>query len=639
MSASGLALHLINGLASAASLFLLASGLSLIFGVTRVLNFAHGSFFMLGLYLAYDLSEWLTRLFTPIWPGLGFWLAIPIAAGLTAAMGALLQLLVLRPVEGRNELIQLLATFAVMLLLQDFALWVWGPEDLLGMRAPGLSGSLELWGQRLPTYDVFLMLLAPVCWWLLHQWVNRSAWGMNVRAATEDRQMTAALGIRPQWLFVSVLALGCGLAGLGGALQLPREPASLALDVQRIGDAFAVVIIGGMGSIHGAGLAALLITAIQSICVALGTSRLGPVEVVWSQWSQALTFALMVVVLIWRPWGLLGRPLKANPVAANPGPGPATTHRRWWLMGLWLVVAWPWLQAHGSYAWVLGIDVAIAMLYASGLRLLLGPAGLHTFGHAAYFGLGAYAAAALHLGWGWDLIAAAVGAVLVSGAVAWALGALCINHLGVYLAMITLSMAQVVWAVAHQWESVTGGSNGLTGVWPSATWQSPEALLGFGLALNLAVGWGLHRLLRSPAGLALQAAEQSPQRAWVMGLPVKGLRWSAFVLAGALAGASGALFVFAKGSVSPQALSVSQSIDGLLMVMLGGWQHGLGAVLGATAWVGLHDALMRSVTHWRAAMGLLLLLLVMGLPRGLAGLLPQGLNGEHHARTRRPGHG
>lgn len=639
MSASGLALHLINGLASAASLFLLASGLSLIFGVTRVLNFAHGSFFMLGLYLAYGLSEGLTTLLSPFWPQLGFWMAIPIAAAITALMGALLQVLVLRPIEGRNELIQLLATFAVLLLLQDITLWIWGPEDLLGMRAPGLSGSQELWGHRLPTYDVFLVILAPVCWWLLHQWVNRSEWGMQVRAATEDRLMTAALGVRPQWLFVSVLALGCGLAGLGGALQLPREPASLALDVQRIGDAFAVVIIGGMGSIHGAGLAALMITAIQSMCVALGTTRWGGVDVVWSQWSQALTFALMVVVLIWRPWGLMGRPLKVNPQPSDAAPESSHARRPWWWMGLWLLVAWPWLQDHGSYFWVLGIDVGIAMLYASGLRLLLGPAGLHTFGHAAYFGLGAYAAAALHLVWGWDLIAGVAGGALVSGLAAWALGALCINHIGVYLAMITLSMAQVVWAVAHQWESVTGGSNGLTGVWPSATWQSPQALLGFGLGLNVVLGWALHRFLSSPAGVALQAAQQSPQRALVLGLPVKALRWSAFVWAGALAGASGALFVFAKGSVSPQALSVSQSIDGLLMVMLGGWQHGLGAVLGAAAWVGLHDALIRSVEHWRAAMGLLLLLLVMGLPKGLAGLLPQSLQSEGTRPSKELKHG
>ena len=228
----------------------------------------------------------------------------------------------------------------------------------------------------------------------------------------------------------------------------------------------------------------------------------------------------------------------------------------------------------------------------------------------------------MHLQWGVDLPVGVLGGALTSAGVAWLLGALCINHLGVYLAMITLSMAQVVWAVAQQWESVTGGSNGLTGVWPSDLWRSPQLLMAFGLVLNVCVGWGLHRLLQSPAGIALQAAEQSPQRAGVMGLPVRALRWTAFVLAGGLAGASGALFVFAKGSVSPQALSVSQSMDGLLMVMLGGWQHSLGAALGATAWVGLHDALIRVVEHWRAAMGALLLVLVIGLPKGLAGLLP-----------------
>ncbi len=628
MSASGLALHLFNGLASAASLFLLASGLSLIFGVTRVLNFAHGSFFMLGLYLAYSLSEWLS----PHLPVAGFWLALPLAALVTAALGALMQVLVLRPIEGRSELIQLLCTFAVMLILQDLTLWLWGPEDLLGMRAPGLSGAIT-WGEsRLPAYDVFLVTLAPLCWWLLHQWVHHSSWGMLVRAATEDRAMTAGLGVRSSWLFVSVLALGSALAGLGGALQLPREPASLALDVQRIGDAFAVVIVGGMGSIHGAGLAALLITAIQSLCVALGTSQVAGVQVVWSQWSQALTFALMVAVLIWRPWGLLGRPLRAPSHTAAPSSLPLTGASRWGLLVLWLAVAWPWTQAHGSYLWVLGTDVAIAMLYAAGLRMLVGPAGLHTFGHAAYFGLGAYTAAWLHLHLGWGLLSGLLGGTVVAAAAAWLLGALCIHHLGVYLAMMTLSMAQVVWAVAHQWEGVTGGSNGLTGIWPSDAWRSPLHFLALGLALNAGVGWGLHRWLNSPAGWALQASQQSSARALALGIPVVGLRWAAFVVAGGLAGASGALFVFAKGSVSPQVLGVSQSIDGLLMVMLGGWQHSLGAVLGAFAWVGLHDALLRSVTHWRAAMGGLLLVLVMALPHGLAGLIRLSL-----LRPPRPG--
>ncbi len=623
MNATPLALHLINGLASAASLFLLASGLSLIFGVTRVLNFAHGSFFMLGLYVAYSLSEALT----PVLGGLGFWLAVPLSALVTAALGALMHRWVLQPLQGRNELLQLLATFAVLLVIQDAALWVWGAEDLLGMRAPGLEGALNLWGHRVPTYDVFLLLLAPCCWWALHRLVQGSTWGRLVRAATQDPAMTAAVGVRADRLFLSVMALGCALAGLGGALQLPREPASLALDLQRIGDAFAVVIVGGMGSIHGAAWAALLITAVQSLCVALGTSHIGGVEVVWSQWTQAFTFALMAAVLVWRPWGLMGRPLgevrtAASPAAIRAGPSRfGASHL--WALGLWLLVALPWLQPHGSYFWILGIDVAIAMLYATGLRLLVGPAGLHSFGHAAYFGLGAYAAALLHLHAGWGLLPGLLGGAAVGMAAAWVLGALCVNHLGVYLAMLTLSMAQVMWAIAQQWEGVTGGSNGITGVWTQAPWDQPWALLALGLGLNLVVTWGLHRMLQSPTGWALQASQQSPQRALALGIPVSGLRWASFVVAGGLAGASGALFVFAKGSVSPQALSVAQSVDGLLMVMLGGWHQALGALMGAVAWVGLHDALLRSVEHWRAAMGVLLWLLVLRLPEGLAGLWPR----------------
>ena len=253
MSFSGFIVQLINGLASASSLFLVAAGLSLIFGVTRIVNFAHGSFFMVGIYVAYSLVERLSG-------ALGFWVALPLAALIVGVLGALIEVVLLRRIYKAPELFQLLATFALVLVIKDAVLWLWGPDELLGPRAPGLSGSVSLLGRQFPSYDLFLIVVGPLVLgavWLL---LTRTRFGTLVRAATQDREMVSALGVNQAWLFTAVFALGAMLAGLGGALQLPREPATLEMDLHTIGAAFVVVVVGGMGSIPGAYAAALLIS-------------------------------------------------------------------------------------------------------------------------------------------------------------------------------------------------------------------------------------------------------------------------------------------------------------------------------------------------------------------------------------------
>ena len=252
--------QLLNGLAGASSLFLVAAGLSLIFGVTRIVNFAHGSFYMLGLYVAYTLVERLSG-------SIGFWPALLLAPLATGLLGAVVEMALLRRIYRAPELLQLLATFALVLVVKDAVLWAWGPEELFGPRAPGLEGSVNVLGRPFPAYDLLLIAIGPVVlaalWWLLH----RTRWGTLVRAATQDREMVGALGVNQAWLFTSVFALGALLAGLGGALQLPREPASLELDMHTIGAAFVVVVVGGMGSLPGAFVAALLIAELKALCI------------------------------------------------------------------------------------------------------------------------------------------------------------------------------------------------------------------------------------------------------------------------------------------------------------------------------------------------------------------------------------
>ena len=242
MTGSAFLVQLLNGLAGASSLFLVGAGLSLIFGVTRIVNFAHGSFYMLGIYIAYSLVDKLGG-------GAWFWPALLLASLAVGVLGALVEMTLLRRIYRAPELFQLLATFALVLVLKDAALWLWGPEDLLGPRAPGFAGSIDILGRRFPSYDLLLIAVGPLVLALLWLLLTRTRWGTLVRAATQDREMVGALGVNQAWLFTSVFALGAMLAGLGGALQLPREPANLGLDLLTIGDAFVVVVVGGMGSI------------------------------------------------------------------------------------------------------------------------------------------------------------------------------------------------------------------------------------------------------------------------------------------------------------------------------------------------------------------------------------------------------
>ena len=310
-----LLIQLLNGLASTSSLFLAALGLTIIFGVCRVVNFAHGSFYMLGLYLAYSFSmRWGTE------SVLGFWGSIVVAAVIVAVLAALIEILVLRRIYKAPELFQLLATFAILLIISDVVLWQWGPEDLLGPKAPGLEGAISILNRSFPEYDVLLILLGPAI--LLAVWalLRFTRFGLYVRAATHDREMLAALGVNQAWLFTAVFALGSFIAALAAGLELPREPASLSIDLNLIGDVFAVVVIGGMGSIPGAFLAALLISEIKALCIFLGSQTLFGVTVEFSQLTLVMQFVLMALVLIFRPWGLLGKPQQSLPRALHSEP-------------------------------------------------------------------------------------------------------------------------------------------------------------------------------------------------------------------------------------------------------------------------------------------------------------------------------
>jgi ABC-type branched-subunit amino acid transport system permease subunit len=615
MNLEGLAFQAINGLASASGLFFVAAGLSLIFGVTRTINMAHGSLYMLGTYIAVTLA-------TSVGGAFGFWGGIVASAVIVGLIGAVIEIVLLRRIYAAPELFQLLATFALVLVINDATLWIWGAQDQFGPRAPGLRGAIEILGRRLPTYDAFLIVVAPAVLWILHAVFTRTRFGRLVRAATEDREMVGALGVNQAVLFTAVFALGSLLAGLGGALQTAREPANLAMDLTALGDAFVVVVVGGMGSIAGSYVAAVLIAEVKALCIGLGLVHFGAYAVNFSKLTLVAEFLVMAVVLIVRPQGLLGRAQVAVRGTAEPDAPirPASPMVRVLsFIALLIVVALPVLARSSPYTLVLGVDVLIAVLFAASLHFIMGPGGMHSFGHAAYFGLGAYGAA-LAVKW----FAAPMGLALPAAAVAAAVGALLFGWFsvrlsGVYLAMLTLAFAQIVWSIVFQWEDITGGSNGVLGIWPAAPFDRLPMF--FLLAVVLVAGGVLllRRVLFAPFGYAMRCGRDSPLRAEAIGIDVKRVQWLAFALAGTVCGVAGGIFAFAKGSISPETISINHSIDGLVMVLLGGIQTLAGPIVGATVFAVLQDTVMRETEYWHALLGGIILVLVLAFPMGLVG--------------------
>ena len=615
MNWEGLAFQALDGLASASGLFFVAAGLSLIFGVTRIISIAHGSLYMLGTYIAVTL---VAAIGGPV----GFWGGIIASALIVGSIGAAVEILLLRRIYSAPELFQLLATFALLLVINDAALWLWGPEDMLGPRAPGLRGAIEVLGRQLPSYDAFLMVVAPLVLGILYLVFARTRFGRLVRAATEDREMLGALGVNQSVLFTAVFALGAFLAGLGGALQLAREPANLGMDLTVITDAFVVVVIGGMGSIVGPYVAAVLIAEVKALCIGLGLVTFGGFSMNFSKLTLVAEFLVMAVVLISRPQGLFGRAQLAVRGAGEPDAPIRPASRPLVIFGgavLVVLILLPLLARSSPYTLVLGIDVLIAVLFATSLHFIMGPGGMHSFGHAAYFGLGAYGAA-LAVKW----LAAPMGIALAAAPIVAALGALlfgwfAVRLSGVYLAMLTLAFAQIVWSVVFQWQDFTGGSNGVLGIWPSAPFDRLPAFYLLALAPVVAGILLLRRFLFAPFGYAMRAGRDSPLRAEAIGIHVKRVHWLAFAIAGTVCGVAGGLFAFAKGSISPETISIGRSIDGLVMVLLGGIQTLAGPIVGASVFAVLQDFVMQQTEYWHALLGGIILVLVLAFPSGLTG--------------------
>lgn len=281
----------VNGLSQGMGIFIVASGLSLVFGTLRVINFAHGSFYMIGAYIAVSLSTLLGTgsLFS-------FLLLMVLAPPAIALLGLSLEISLFRRIYGKEHLLQLLLTYALLLFLDDTCRLIWGGRYLGVSRPVILAGSIDFLGHSLPTYNIFILgmgaLIALGLWLLLY----RSRSGNFIRAATSNPRMLGALGVNVSKVRTGAFVMGAWLAGLGGVFMAGLGTINLGMGVDKIIECFAVVIIGGLGSIGGALLGSLIIGVGLTL-----------IQLPFGKLAVVFPYIAMALILIIRPWGLFGK--------------------------------------------------------------------------------------------------------------------------------------------------------------------------------------------------------------------------------------------------------------------------------------------------------------------------------------------
>jgi branched-chain amino acid transport system permease protein len=621
---SFLTVQVLSALRQAAFLFLISSGLTLIFGVLNILNFAHGSLYMLGAYFIYFLATQVA--------GVGGFLAVLIAAPLGVALvGAIIEMGLLRRIYRQEEIYQLLLTYSLVLIIDDLAKIVFGPEFKSIPKPDILSGSFTLFGGTVPVYTILVLLFAPAValglWYILY----RTKIGKIIRATSSDREMADALGINMSALFTLVFAFGAVLAGFGGALAGPVRTVFPGVGHEVIIESFVVVVIGGLGNLWGALVGSLLIGFLETVGIILVP-----------EFEMSLIYLLMVVVLIVRPWGLFGRPLKIRALSeknfAMESQEISTVHFSvrplFRLLPFALLLLVPFFA--GRFYQYLATQIMVAALMAIAFNLLLGTTGLLSFGQAAFFGVGAYTVALLCAKGGFGPVQALLLSPFFAGAVAAVVGVFCIRLSGVHFAMLTLAFGQLIFTIVFKWYGFTGGDNGIQGipVRPIALpgigaidIGSTKAMFWFVLAVFALSAEVVRRIRSSPYGSTLRAIRENPQRAEYLGINVKLYQWSAFVVVGAFTGLAGGLYALMEKSITPDIIHWTKSAEPVLMTIIGGIYTFVGPAVGAFVYIVLNSYLVAWTEKWALVLGLVLLVLVLGLPGGVVGFVNEKARG------------
>ncbi|WP_114814893.1 ABC transporter permease [Paraburkholderia kururiensis] len=599
--------YTINGLIVGNIYALLAVGLALIFGVSHLINFAHGSVYMVGGFIGWLC---LTRL------GLPLPVALLATVSGCALLGIAIERIGLRPLQGAARIAPLLATIGISFVLDQLAQIVFGPDPR------PVPGSLPQWtvtvgGASLNSLDVLIAAIGIGAAAVLYAFLRFTRLGWAVRATAQDRDAAQQMGVDVHAVNRAVFAIACGLGGLSGVLVgMYYNSIEPAMGFQATLKGVVALLIGGLGNVPGAIAGSLLLGLVESYGVALfGTS-----------YRDLFAFALLLLFLVLRPNGLFSSSRRLPP---EPLTGTFLSNRRAVRLSprvvgvllagafaLPLVAPFPYLLQTLTNGWIFG-------LLALSLTLVAGTVGQISLGHAALLLIGAYASALLSANMGWTPALT----ILLAGGVTAAIGTLLIypsfRLRGHYVSIATLGIGEIVGLVILNWDSLTRGPIGVTGIAPLSLFGWPlsdaRAAYWFTLAVLVALALLQLRLLRSHLGRTWRAIREDDVAARAYGVRPNRYKAMAFACGGLSAGIGGAIAAHLYSYINYQTFDSQVSILGLTMVILGGLGNVPGAIVGSVALVGLPELFRFAADYRMLVYGVMLLLLVRFRPQGLFG--------------------
>jgi branched-chain amino acid transport system permease protein len=610
-------LAITNGLAFGSLLFMLAAGFSIIFGVLKVINLAHGTLYLVAAYLAISVTE----------AGIPILFAVAIAVIASAALAVVAERGFLQRLQGQY-LTQVLVTLGFLHIFADIFHFIWGGTPMMMSVPPWLDITLPLGDFGYPLYRFSLIFIGLLVFTLLWIFQNRTRMGFQIKAAVDDEEMARASGIRVSKLRWIVFGLGGGLAGFAGAIGGPFLGAGPGLDLEVFLLALVVVVIGGVGSIGGALIAALGVGLIDSIG-----------KIVAPELSMFLLFLPLVIVLVFKPSGLLGKEIIA-PVT------PQSVENRWSsngegdgfvvkvLLGLqrtpfltWLSVTLLALALAPSLLTTSSISTLIWMMVwgvaAIGYNILLGYTGLPSFGHAAFFGAGAYTVGLLQNYSEFTALSSLAVAIAVSVLLSVGFGVVALRTRTVSFLLSTLALGQVLWALAFKWRTLTGGDDGLVVTRQllfEGLFSEPHLDHYFFICVCFVFVLLLSFLLhKSTIRLRLEGVRINERRMDALGHNIFGYKLVAFVLSGAIVGLAGALFVAHSEFVSPEVMGIGVSAKIMLIAILGGAGSFWGPVIGSAVVVLAEDIVTQWGGPWDLFQGILFIAIAFYASKGIVG--------------------
>jgi branched-chain amino acid transport system permease protein len=608
--------QLLVGLINGSFYAMMSLGVAIIFGMLRIGNFVHGAQYMLGAFGAWYLMR-LPELFPGLGlPSIGYWWALVIVPLVVAVIGALMERIFIRRVYDLDHAYGLLLTVGLAMAIEGaFNVYYGAAGQMYGV-PESLKGGINLGFMFLPIYRAWVIAAAIVVCFGTWYMVERTKLGSYLRAATENPDLVRAFGINVPRLLMLTYAFGVGLAGFAGVMAAPIYQVSPQMGQGMIITIFAVVVIGGMGSIFGAIVSGLMLGVIE-----------GLTKVFYPQASATVIFIIMALVLIFRPAGLFGKETTSHSVAdvSSGRSGSFLENGRLWL-AIFTVggVALPFLVYP-----VVGMKILVLALFALAYNLIFGYVGLLAFGHAAFYGASAYVTAHAAAAWGLPTELCILLGVMVATAIGALFGWLAIRRQGLYFAMITLALAQIIYfyAVQAPW---THGEDGIQSV--------PRGML-FGvidlsntlnmyyvtLAVFLAGFAFIYRIIHSPFGQTLKSIRENEPRAISLGYSTDRFKLIAFTLSAMLSGVAGGLKAIIFQLASLADVFFMTSADVLLMTLIGGVGTLLGPVVGAAVLVTLQRELATLGAWVVVVQGIIFVLCVLFLRKGIIGTLEEFL--------------